>query len=305
MNAPTSRILVVGGGIAGLATALKLAPLPVTLLVKAPLGTEASTPWAQGGIAAAMGADDSPRLHAVDTLAAAAGVGDAHIASRVTGEAPACIEDLLRYGVPFDRDEADRLALGLEAAHSRRRIVHAGGDATGRVVIDTLIRAVQAANHIDVIDNVRVTELLTDDGSVRGVQGERAGAPFFLAANAVVLATGGAGGLYTHTTNPLGSIGSGFVVAARAGAVLRDVEFVQFHPTAMAVGRDPMPLATEALRGEGATLINQHGERFMLDVPGRELASRDVVARAIWRQIEQGNEVYLDARECVGARFPT
>lgn len=299
------RIVVVGGGIAGLATALKLAPLPVTLLVKAPLGTEASTPWAQGGIAAAIGSDDSPRLHAVDTLAAAAGVGDAHITSRVTGEAAACIEDLVGWGVPFDRDEAGRLALGLEAAHSRRRIVHAGGDSTGRVVIETLIAAANKAPHIQVIDNVRVTELVADDGAVRGVHGMRGDAPFFLAANAVVLATGGAGGLYTHTTNPLGSIGSGFVLAARAGAVLRDVEFVQFHPTAIAVGRDPMPLATEALRGEGAKLINQHGERFMADVPGRELAPRDVVARAIWRQIESGSEVYLDARECVGERFPT
>nr|PZN01130.1 MAG: L-aspartate oxidase [Pseudomonadota bacterium] len=304
MNLRPSRIVIVGGGIAGLATALKLAPMPVTLLVKAPLGTEASTPLAQGGIAAALGADDSPRLHAADTLAAAAGVGDPHITSRVTGEAAACIDDLLRYGVPFDRDENGRLALGLEAAHSRRRIVHAGGDATGRVVIETLIRAVQRAEHIEVIDNVRVTEVLAEDGAVRGVIGERAGTPFFLSTSALVLATGGVGGLYTHTTNPLGSVGSGFVLAARAGAVLRDVEFVQFHPTAIAVGRDPMPLATEALRGEGAILVNQRGERFMESVPGRELAPRDVVARAIWRQIEGGNDVYLDARTAVGERFP-
>lgn len=299
------RIVIVGGGVAGLATALKLAPRKVTVLVKAPLGAEASTPWAQGGIAAALGEDDSPRLHAADTLAAAAGVGDAHITSRVTGEAAACIEDLLHWGVPFDRSADGRLALGLEAAHSRRRIVHAGGDATGREVIDTLIRAARAAAHIEIIDDVHVTGLQVVDGALCGVEGERAGAPFRLSAAAVVLATGGAGGLYTHTTNPLGSTGSGFVLAARAGAVLRDVEFVQFHPTAMAVGRDPMPLATEALRGEGALLVNRRGERFMAGVPGAELAPRDVVARAIWREIERGDEVFLDARSGVGARFPT
>lgn len=306
MNAPTDpRIVVVGGGIAGLAVALQLAPQPVTLLVKASLGTQASTPWAQGGIAAALGEDDAPRLHAADTLAAAAGLGDAHIAARITGEAAACIDDLLRYGVQFDRDAAGRLALGLEAAHSRRRIVHAGGDATGRVVIEALIESVRRAPHIEVLDDVRVTDLCTNEGVVCGVTGVRGGAPFYQPARAVVLATGGAGGLYLHTTNPLGSIGSGFVLAARAGAVLRDMEFVQFHPTAMVVGRDPMPLATEALRGEGAILINQRGERFMSDVPDAELAPRDVVARAIWREIEAGNEVYLDARRSVGPRFPT
>ncbi|HJY40890.1 MAG TPA: L-aspartate oxidase [Steroidobacteraceae bacterium] len=305
MNAPTSaRVVVVGGGIAGLATALKLAPLPVTVLVKAPLGTEASTPWAQGGIAAAIGEDDAHTLHAADTLVAAAGVGDHHVANRVTAEAAACIEDLLSYGIEFDRDANGEIALGLEAAHSRRRIVHAGGDSTGLEAINTLIRAVRRTPSIEVLDDVRVTELLVDEGAVRGVQGVRGGAPFYRAARAVVLATGGAGGLYVHTTNPLGSVGSGFVLAARAGALLRDVEFVQFHPTAMAVGRDPMPLATEALRGEGATLVNQHGERFMDAVPGRELAPRDVVARGIWKQIEVGNEVFLDARTAVGERFP-
>jgi L-aspartate oxidase len=222
----------------------------------------------------------------------------------VTTEAAACIDDLIRDGVQFDRDDQGSLALGLEAAHSRRRIVHAGGDATGLKVVNALIDAARATPSIEILDDVYVTELVLEEGAVRGVRGLRGGAPLYMPARAVVLATGGAGGLYANTTNPLGSIGSGFVLAARAGAVLRDVEFVQFHPTAMAVGRDPMPLATEALRGEGAMLVNSNGERFMADVPGQELAARDIVARSIWREIEAGREVYLDARAKVGARFP-
>ena len=305
MNAfSEQKVIVVGAGIAGLATALRLSPLPVSLLVKAPLGTEASTPWAQGGIAAAVGADDAPSLHAADTLKAAAQHGDESITSRVTTAAAACIEALIRDGVQFDRNAEGALALGLEAAHSRRRIVHAGGDATGREVVNALIAKVRSTASIEVLDDVLVTELVLQDGVVRGVKGVRNGLPLYMAARAVVLATGGAGGLYQSTTNPLGSIGSGFVLAARAGAVLRDVEFVQFHPTAMAVGRDPMPLATEALRGEGAILVNSSGDRFMSEVPGQELAARDVVARVIWREIEAGSDVYLDTRQKIGASFP-
>ncbi|HKY01175.1 MAG TPA: L-aspartate oxidase [Burkholderiales bacterium] len=305
MNAfSEQRVIVVGAGIAGLATALRLAPLPVTLLVKAPLGTEASTPWAHGGIAAAMGNEDAPEFHAADTIKAGAFHCDEEIVASVTAEAPACIEDLIRHGVKFDRDAQDALSLGLEAAHSQRRIVHAGGDATGLQVVNALIKAAKASPSIEILDDVIVTELVLEEEGVRGVKGLRAGTPFYMPARAVVLATGGAGGLYANTTNPIGSIGSGFVLAARAGAVLRDVEFVQFHPTAMAVGRDPMPLATEALRGEGAVLVNSRGDRFMADVPGQELAPRDVVARAIWAEIERGQDVYLDARAKVGARFP-
>ena len=249
MNAfSEQRVVVVGAGIAGLATALRLAPLPVTLLVKAPLGTQASTPWAQGGIAAAMGEGDAPAFHAADTIKAGAFHCDEEIVTSVVAEAPACIEDLIRDGVNFDRDAQGALAFGLEAAHTQRRIVHAGGDATGLQVVNALIKAAVAAPHIEILDDVIVTELVTEEEAVRGVKGLRAGAPFYMPARAVVLATGGTGGLYANTTNPIGSIGSGFVLAARAGAVLRDVEFVQFHPTAMAVGRDPMPLATEAPR---------------------------------------------------------
>jgi L-aspartate oxidase len=308
MPREADRVLVVGGGIAGLATALHLAPTPVVLMAAAPLGTGASTPWAQGGIAAALGPDDGPELHAGDTLHAGAGLSDPTVARKVAEEAPACIAWLRQNGVVFDQAPGGALALGLEGAHSHRRIVHANGDGTGRAVLDALIRAVRATPSVTVLERVRVLDLVLEDGAVAGAvcgatarDGED---PFVLASKAVVLATGGLGGLYARTTNPLGAVGSGLTLAARAGAVLRDLEFVQFHPTAIATGVDPMPLATEALRGEGAVLVNGRGECFMADVPGRELAPRDVVARAIFAEAAQpGGRVFLDARQALGSRF--
>lgn len=291
---PQDRVVVIGAGIAGLATALRLAPLPVLLLSAAPVGTEAATGWAQGGIAAALGPDDDPALHAADTLAAAAGLGDPEVARRVTAAAPEAIAWLAGLGAPFDRAESG-FALGLEAAHCRRRIVHAGGDGTGAAVLRTLARAAGADLRI-AIRHARATALLRDEGGVCGVLAWEDGAPVAIPARAVVLATGGVGGLYAHTTNPLGAAGTGLALAARAGAVLRDLEFVQFHPTAMAVGRDPMPLATEALRGEGATLVTSAGERVMADHPQGDLAPRDVIARAVFRRVTAGEPVFLDAR---------
>ena len=302
------HVLVVGGGIAGLATALHLAPMPVVLLAAAPLGTGSSTPWAQGGIAAALGWDDEPALHARDTCEAGAGLSDPAVARRVAEAAPGCIEWLLCGGVPFDRAPDGALALGLEAAHSRQRIVHAHGDGTGRAVLDALIRAVRATPSVMVLERVCVRDLAVENGAVTGVTCGKPGrgdeGTFLLAGRAVVLATGGVGGLYARTTNPLGAVGSGLALAARAGAVLRDLEFVQFHPTAIATGADPMPLATEALRGAGAVLINEQGERFLDDVPGCELAPRDVVARAISAEVARpGGRVFLDARDALGAHF--
>lgn len=317
MSHSPQNIVVVGGGVAGLATALRLAPAPVTLIVASPLGAEAATGWAQGGIAAAIGPDDRPDLHAIDTLTAGAGLSEPHVARRVAGAASAAIDWLVSLGTPFDRNANGSLALGLEAAHSRRRIVHAEGDGTGRVVLETLARAARDCPSIQVMEGWRATELLTDEnGRVAGVAArDREGRVAALPARAVVLATGGLGGLYASTTNPLGAVGSGLALAARAGATLRDMEFVQFHPTAMAVSGDqraplaggpaPMPLATEALRGEGATLVNEHGERFMAEVPGQELAPRDVVARAIFAELAAGRTVMLDARlKDVERRFP-
>lgn len=307
MTNGSDRVVVVGGGVAGLATALALAPMPVTVLVASPLGTAAATGLAQGGIAAALGADDAPALHAADTLTAGAGLSDPAVAALVAEAAPAAIEWLVRLGTPFDRDGAGTISLGLEAAHSRRRIAHAGGDATGRVVLETLVAAARAAPSVTVIEGASAVALLRDDsGRVRGVAARRdGGAPEAMPTRAVVLATGGLGGLYGSTTNPLGATGQGIALAGRAGAVLRDMEFVQFHPTAIAAGGDPMPLATEALRGEGAILVNGRGERFMRDVPGRELAPRDVVARAIFAEIARGERVFLDSRAALGERFAT
>ena len=301
----TDRVIIIGGGIAGLATALRLAPLPVTLIAGAKLATGAATAWAQGGVAAAIGADDDPTLHAADTLKAGAGIADAAIARAVTAEAPHAIAWLDALGTPFDRDVSGRLALGLEAAHGRRRIVHANGDATGGAILTTLIAAARATPSIDIIEDARADALVRDqDGAIVGVMARRGAHRDYLPAGAVVLATGGIGGLYPHTTNPLSAVGAGLAMAARAGAVLRDVEFVQFHPTAIELGRDPMPLATEALRGEGAVLVNGGGELFMRAVPGAELAPRDIVARAIWRELQRGERVYLDGRASIGADFP-
>ncbi|MFC6391578.1 L-aspartate oxidase [Methylorubrum zatmanii] len=304
-RSPADRVIVVGAGVAGLATALRLAPRPVTLITAAPLGSGTATGWAQGGIAAAVGADDAPHLHAADTEAAGAGLTEPDVALRVAQAGPGLVDWLVGLGTGFDRDGEGALALGLEAAHGRRRIVRAKGDSTGRTVLDALVRVVQATPSIEVLVAGLHGLLQDGDGQVRGVICERDGASFRLPARAVVLATGGLGGLYASTTNPRGALGRGLLAAARAGAALRDLEFVQFHPTAIAAGRDPMPLATEALRGEGAVLIDENGERIMAGVAGGDLAPRDVVARGIFQALARGRTVFLDARGSLGARMPT
>ncbi|MFB0493363.1 L-aspartate oxidase [Methylobacterium sp. OAE515] len=299
------RVVVVGGGVAGLSVALRLAPRPVTLLSASPLGLGTATGWAQGGIAAAVGADDAAALHAADTEAAGAGLTEPDVALRVAQEGPALIDWLVRIGVPFDRTGDGALALGLEAAHGRRRIVRSGGDATGARVLEGLVRAVLAAPSIEVV-TARACDLLRDtNGAVAGIVAERDGALFRIPARAVVLATGGVGALYAATTNPPGAVGRGLALAARAGAVMRDMEFVQFHPTAIATGSDPMPLATEALRGEGARLIDETGAPVMAGIAGGDLAPRDVVARGIFQALQRGRTVYLDARGTLGAAMPT
>jgi len=297
--------VIVGGGLAGLMTALKLAPRPVILLAKTPLTEGAASAWAQGGIAAALGDDDHPSLHANDTLAAGDGLTDPAVASRIAAAAPAAVASLERLGVRFDRDSNGQFALGLEAAHARRRIVHAAGDGTGAAIMRALAAVVRATPSITVIEGLEARRLLVDD---RGIAGVLAAGPWnacVLQSRTVVLATGGLGGLFQHTTNPLGAVGQGIALAARAGAMLADMEFVQFHPTALDVGLDPMPLVSEAVRGEGAVLIDETGARFMAGQGRAELEPRDVVSRAVAAHIAQGHRVFLDARDSLGSDFAT
>ncbi|MCQ8240359.1 L-aspartate oxidase [Rhizosaccharibacter radicis] len=305
LQARADRPLIVGAGLAGLMTALELLPMPCLLVSHAALGAEASSGWAQGGLAAAVGADDDPARHLADTLAAGDGLCDPAIARSITAQGPALVERLLALGVRFDRRSDGALALGLEAAHGRHRIVHARGDATGAEIVRALVEAVRAAPAITVIEGLSLRSIGTGDGRVAGAWFDdrrpgHAGA-VWLPATRVVLATGGIGGLFRDTTNPPGAVGRGLAAAARAGARLGDMEFVQFHPTALAVdaaAAGPLPLVSEAVRGEGAVLVDERGERFT-----DELQPRDVVSRAVWRHLSEGHGVFLDAREALGERF--
>jgi L-aspartate oxidase len=304
-------VVVVGAGLAGLFTALKLAPLPVTVVAAAPLGQGASSVWAQGGIAAAVGEGDTPEAHARDTILAGGGIVDEAVAHIVAGEAPERVRDLLAYGVPFDRDLAGHFILSREAAHSIKRIVRVSGDRAGAAIMDALTAVVRATPSIRLLEHYDAEDLIVDGDRVSGVRLFRSaargnGAYDLLPASAVVLATGGIGALYAVTTNPSYARGEAMAFAARAGAAIADAEFVQFHPTAIDIGTDPAPLATEALRGEGAILVNAAGERFMRGVhPAAELAPRDVVARGVFAEIAAGRGAYLDCRAAIGTRFPT
>lgn len=299
-------LVVVGAGAAGLAAALAAAPLRIDLLARRPLGEGVATGLAQGGIAAAVGAGDSPALHLADTLAAAAGLADAAAVRSLVEAAPAAIERLVATGTRFDREADGTLALGREAAHSRRRVLHAEGDATGRELLRALSEAVAARPGVSRCDGATALALAREGDRIAGLLARHADGQLVLhRARAVVLATGGSGALFLHTTNPAEADGGGLWLAARAGALLADLEFVQFHPTALASGADPLPLVTEALRGEGAVLIDECGERFLPAVdPAAELAPRDLVARAIWAHLAAGHRVFLDARAALGERFP-
>lgn len=300
------RVLVVGAGVAALSAALALGE--ATVLVDTVLGG-GSSPWAQGGMAAALAADDSTAAHAEDTVAVSGGIGDRLAAERITNEAPEVVAWLGSLGARFDTDAAGTLCLGREAGHRTRRIVHACGDATGAEIMRTLVAAVRATATITVHEQVTVLDLVRDvaDEHVVGVLArDQEGALTLHLAGAVVLGTGGYGHLFAATTNPAQVAGAAVAMAARAGIALADLEMVQFHPTALAApGRDPLPLLTEALRGEGAILVNDLGQRFMVGRhPDAELAPRDVVARAIYAQMVAGRTPYLDARAAVGEHFP-
>ncbi|OXT00653.1 L-aspartate oxidase [Notoacmeibacter marinus] len=305
----TERVIIVGAGLAALYAALNLAPRPVVLISPEALGEGASSGWAQGGIAASLGEDDAPSKHASDTEIAGAGTVDPIVAAFVTAAAPEHVRHLTALGTPFDRHD-NAYVLGLEAAHSHPRIAKVKGDQAGRAVMATLIEKVGQTPSIQVLTNTLASGLEVQDGRVTGIFIERASEPstepVLLRGAAHLLAGGGSAGLYAITTNPPRIRGHVIGMAARAGAVIGDPEFVQFHPTAIDAGIDPAPLATEALRGEGAILINRHGERFMEGIhPDMELAPRDIVARAIFSQSQQGLRPMLDTRAALGAEILT
>ena len=310
--ADTADVVIVGAGAAGLFTALSLAPRRVIVLSEKTLGGICASCWAQGGIAAAVDKNDTTASHAADTLKAAAGTADAHVVRLLTAEAPETMKTLETLGVRFERDEAGNLKLSREACHAQRRVLKAAaGDGFGHELMRALVEAVKNTPSIVFIGEVAAEHIIRRNGAQAGpVQGILArqmkdGSPVIFAAPAVVLATGGIGGLYAATTNPLNAIGRGIAMAARAGAVLSDLEFVQFHPTALDIGEDPAPLASEALRGEGAHLLNSRGERFMVDYhPMAELAPRDIVSRGIFEQMQRGQKVYLDCRPIDVTHFP-
>jgi L-aspartate oxidase len=301
----TSSVVIVGGGLAGLFCALKLSPRPVTVLATSPLGEGASSVWAQGGIAAAMAEGDTPEKHTADTIAAGGGLVDEAITLGMAQEAGERVRDLLSYGVPFDKDLAGHLVQSREAAHSERRIVRVRGDMAGAAIMQALITAVRATPSITVHEGITAQSLLTEGGKIIGVAAQdEANKIIHYHATDVVLATGGIGHLYATTTNPKEACGNGISMAALAGAVIADAEFVQFHPTAMAIGRDPAPLATEALRGEGAILVNTSGKRFMEKLHrDAELAPRDIVARGVFAELQAGRGAFLDCRSAIGAHF--
>jgi L-aspartate oxidase len=258
---------------------------------------DSATAYAQGGIAAALGAGDSPELHRQDTLAAGAALADAKAVQVLVEEGPARVRELATAGAQFDLEPGGNFKLGREAAHSRRRIVHAHGDQTGAEVARTLIKKVKESERIEVLEKTRILDLIVENGVTFGVRAAVAGRPVDIIADATVLATGGCGQLYRYTTNPQVATGDGYAIAHRAGATLADMEFVQFHPTALDTPENPLQLISEAVRGEGAVLLNEDGERFMLKRHRlAELAPRDVVAREIFREKAGGKQVFLDAR---------
>ena len=297
---PGSDLVVVGAGAAGLFACLSAADegARVTLVSARPLAETASY-WAQGGLAAALAVDDSPELHLRDTLTAGRELVRRSAAEVLTREAPARFRELEAFGVRFDADRHGNLALGLEGGHGTRRVVHAGGSATGRRILRQLSADVAEHAGIDVLEGARVARLLTAEGRTAGVALEDGRS---LTARGTILATGGAAALWSRTTNPPGSFGSGLLLARDAGAALADLEFVQFHPTAVVgvPGREGF-LITEAIRGEGATLHDVRGERFV-----DELAPRDAVARAIFRTLREQDipAVDLDMRHVDPERFP-
>jgi L-aspartate oxidase len=299
--------LVIGGGIAGLSAVIRLAAKGTVALVSKDALAESNTAYAQGGIAVAMGGDEDVTLHLEDTLAAGDGLVNREAAAILVEQGPRRVDELLAWGTSFDREHGE-LMRTREGAHSRNRILHANGDATGREIATSLLRHTRALKNVEIMEWTNGVNLLLEDGCIAGatlLDGNNNLRT--IRARATLLASGGAGQVYSDTTNPAVATGDGIAMAYRAGAAVSDMEFYQFHPTAFGLEGAPRFLLSEALRGEGALLLNSHGERFMLRYhPLLELAPRDVVARAITQEALQG-PVYLDMRHIakdLSARFP-
>jgi len=309
----TYDVVVVGSGIAGLTAALTASQRARVAVVTKSTIDDGATRLAQGGMAAAIGADDSAEIHFEDTIIAGRGLSDGDAVRALVGDGPQRVRELVEWGAAFDSHGHD-LSVGREAAHSRNRIIHAGGDATGREIETALVRRLRHTG-VTVIENSHVVALLLDDdGRCAGVEIRPSdGSPRsrIVGAGSVILASGGAGQLWRNTTNPAGATGDGVALAWEAGAEVVSMEFMQFHPTALALDGAPRFLISEAVRGEGAHVIDAHGRRFLFDSDARgELAGRDVVSRAIWEQLVRDgtDHVLLDCRslgEQVRERFPT
>lgn len=306
-------VIVVGAGIAGLYTALQVAKDHRVVIIAKKSLHESNTRYAQGGIAAVISQDDSPLYHRQDTFISGAGLCTMRAVDVLVHEGSEAVLELIRLGTRFDRTEDGQYDLTREGAHSQRRILHAQGDATGAEIVRALTEAIKKNEQITVWDEHFCMDVVTQDGECYGAIIERpSGERVFLQAKATVICTGGVGQLYRYTTNPEIATGDGMAIAYRAGAILRDLEFVQFHPTALTYPGAPRFLISEALRGEGAVLRNSSGERFMLhEHPLAELAPRDVVARGIVHEMERTKAtfVYLDltheSTEWIEQRFPT
>jgi len=299
-------VLVIGSGVAGLRAAIEAAKLGSVLLVCKDAATESNTSYAQGGVAVVLRSDDSPENHARDTIGVACGIGDHDAIEKMVREGPQRLREMIGWGAKFDL-EAGQVALGLEGGHSAPRIVHSHGDATGREIVRVLLEQAQRSESVRLFDRCMVIDLVTVEGRCVGALTHHAkyGYQIFYARQTIV-ATGGAGQLFRESTNPPGATGDGQSLGFRAGAVLRDMEFMQFHPTTLYVAGASRTLISEAVRGEGAYLVDRTGQRFMPDYHNdAELAPRDVVSRAIVAQMAATNAtcVYLDVRHLAPGRF--
>ena len=306
-----SDVIVVGSGISGLMLAISLYPRKVTLVTKKNLGEMSSSAWAQGGIAAAVGEDDDPEIHLKDTIKASSGLNDQKVVKLITEDAPEIVKFLEKINIKFDKNESKKFILSIEAAHSKRRVLKINGDQSGKFIVQKLIQHAKSQNHITFLENVSIDHIVQKENKCEGVLGhinkeELVDNFVYLQAPNVVLATGGIGSIYAHTTNPRDIYGEGVAMAARAGAILSDMEFVQFHPTSLDVGLDPAPLLTEAIRGEGAFLVDELDNRFMQYVhQDLELAPRDIVARSIFQNKLKGRSTFLDCRHFKKGSFKT